>query len=594
MVARVTVHERTPLLNGRKRDSSTSSTLSSLTSSSISDTDTEDHDYYGFKADSKVRVVHEPDVENLAAGPSPKLDDSKLSTSVVIRLLVVLVIGAFTVNADGSLVLVTSSRISSEFNALHQASWLFTAFVLGGCATQALYGRLSDVIGSRILLLTSYFLFAVGCTFVGSGQNMWHVIVGRVISGFGSSAMAVASALTITNMLPLRDVAASQAGLNLAGTIGRTLGAPLGGVLADTIGWRWSFLGQAPVFCFGLLLCAIYIPKHVPRHKTQAGAPQDLDAEPAGLRAKLADLDIPGASLIAACILTSVMAIEVGGRADSSWRDPVWLGLVALSSLSGIFFYLTESRWARKPIFPLELLREMDISATYMVACLQTAAQLGLMFAVPLYFQVTERASNTVAGARLTPAVVGNAFGGILAGVLVKRTGRYKKLMVCGSLSTFVSYLLLLARWHGRLTIWETFYIIPAGFGTGISQGATFISLQAAVSPQLRGPATAGLFLALQIGMIFGLAGVNAIIMQTMRHGLDTRLAASGIEPLQRLEIIERASSSVDYLGEASPLVAEAMSAAYIEGISNSHFVSLICSLIATFSASRVRDQRLA
>lgn len=60
------------------------------------------------------------------------------------------------------------------------------------------------------------------------------------------------------------------------------------------------------------------------------------------------------------------------------------------------------------------------------------------------------------------------------------------------------------------------------------------------------------------------------------------------------MQIIERASSSVDYLGEASPLVAEAMSAAYIEGISNSHFVSLICSLIATASASRVRDQKLA
>lgn len=138
MVARVVVHERTPLLDGRKRDSSTSSTLSSLSSSSISDTDSEDHDYYGFKAESKVREVQESDVENLAAGPSPKQDDSKLSTSAVVRLLVVLVIGAFTVNADGSLVLATSSRISSEFNALHQASWLFTAFVLGGCATQAL------------------------------------------------------------------------------------------------------------------------------------------------------------------------------------------------------------------------------------------------------------------------------------------------------------------------------------------------------------------------------------------------------------------------------------------------------------------------
>lgn len=43
------------------------------------------------------------------------------------------------------------------------------------------------------------------------------------------------------------------------------------------------------------------------------------------------------------------------------------------------------------------------------------------MFAVPLYFQVTAKASNTVAGAHLFPAVAGNAVGGILSGVIIKR-----------------------------------------------------------------------------------------------------------------------------------------------------------------------------
>jgi len=52
---------------------------------------------------------------------------------------------------------------------------------------------------------------------------------------------------------------------------------------------------------------------------------------------------------------------------------------------------------------------------------LQGAAQLALMFCVPLYFQVTERSSNTIAGAHLTPAVAGNALGAILTGALIKR-----------------------------------------------------------------------------------------------------------------------------------------------------------------------------
>lgn len=44
-----------------------------------------------------------------------------------------------------------------------------------------------------------------------------------------------------------------------------------------------------------------------------------------------------------------------------------------------------------------------------------------LMFSVPLYFQVTSRASNTSSGAHLIPAVFGNAVGGIVSGVLIKR-----------------------------------------------------------------------------------------------------------------------------------------------------------------------------
>ena len=43
------------------------------------------------------------------------------------------------------------------------------------------------------------------------------------------------------------------------------------------------------------------------------------------------------------------------------------------------------------------------------------------MFTVPLYFQVTAKVSLTDAGAHLVPAVFGNAIGGLLSGVIIKR-----------------------------------------------------------------------------------------------------------------------------------------------------------------------------
>lgn len=44
------------------------------------------------------------------------------------------------------------------------------------------------------------------------------------------------------------------------------------------------------------------------------------------------------------------------------------------------------------------------------------------MFTVPLYFQVTDRASASNAGAHLFPAVFGNAMGGLICGYIIRRS----------------------------------------------------------------------------------------------------------------------------------------------------------------------------
>jgi MFS family permease len=45
--------------------------------------------------------------------------------------------------------------------------------------------------------------------------------------------------LTLSDLFPLREVASLRSYVNIAATTGRSLGGPIGGALADTIGWRW-------------------------------------------------------------------------------------------------------------------------------------------------------------------------------------------------------------------------------------------------------------------------------------------------------------------------------------------------------------------
>lgn len=68
---------------------------------------------------------------------------------------------------------------------------------------------------------------------------MGTVIMGRAISGMGGAGTMTISSIIITDIVPKREVATWRAYVNIAMTLGRSLGGPVGGWLSDTIGWRW-------------------------------------------------------------------------------------------------------------------------------------------------------------------------------------------------------------------------------------------------------------------------------------------------------------------------------------------------------------------
>ncbi len=93
----------------------------------------------------------------------------------------------------------------------------------------------------------------------GTGASLGQVIAGRSISGIGGAGMTSLVSIIITgfwnslglgtsgpasltsaiDLVPLKDVASWRSYVNIAATTGRSLGGPIGGYLADAVGWRW-------------------------------------------------------------------------------------------------------------------------------------------------------------------------------------------------------------------------------------------------------------------------------------------------------------------------------------------------------------------
>ncbi|KAJ5589585.1 hypothetical protein N7537_012263 [Penicillium hordei] len=479
-------------------------------------------------------------------------------------IIAVLLLGEFISNADATLVMAATGRISSEFNRLRDASWLSTGYTLGLCAAQPMYGKLSDIYGRKSMLLLSYLLFAVGCIMSGLGTRMWVVIFGRAISGMGGAGIMTISSIIITDIVPKREVATWRAYVNIAMTLGRSLGGPLGGWLSDTIGWRWLFILQAP---FLALAAALVIVK-----LNVSERPQSTSKE-----SKLAKVDFLGTALLGSSIVAMTTLLDQGGKsfAWSSWRT----GLLASGGVSlFIAFVLVESYVAREPIFNLRILRRTNVAMAYIIGALQITAQLGLMFSVPLYFQVTQRASTTAAGVHLIPAVVGNTLGGLLAGMFIRRTGQFKILLVLAGLVAGISYLLLYLRWDGHSGFWQSLFILPGGLGTGIAGASSFIAMSAMLPAEEIAMATAGYMLIVGFSMTAGVTTSNSVLGMEFQRQLRLNVHGPGSE-----EVIQRAMDDTNYIAHLTGQLRNIVVACYISGLKHTYLVSLGCSLLASF-----------
>ncbi|EFX06583.1 multidrug resistance protein [Grosmannia clavigera kw1407] len=494
---------------------------------------------------------------------------SSISLSAVVHAVLVLMIGVFVSNVDGSLIMATHPIIASEFDALESSSWLFSGFILAAAATQTMYGKLSDIYGRKILVLISYIFFTAGCALVGAGQTMFQVILGRVISGAGSAGMTVLVSIIVSDLLPIRDVASWRSYINVVATTGRSLGGPVGGWLADVIGWRWSFFGQVPFMLLATILVMLFLPNHSRNYS--GGQPLDSESSRGEISSwlRLRRVDFAGSALLALVLLALLIPMEIGGI-KVSWTSPVIPGLFAASLVLFVAFLRIEKR-AIEPIVPLGIFRVRDVNLSLLIQTLQTAAQLGIMFSVPLYFKVSQEVSSTVAGAHLFPAVAGNAIGGIITGLYIKKTGRYRNMTRLATISSSLSYFLLLLRWHGHTNWWEALYIFPGGFGTGVATSAVFISVQVVVEPIHLAPAISILYLGGTCASVLGLTSASMVMQAMLKVSLGRRLLDLGLDAFQRAEIVSKAVSNIGYVSGLMGPVKTAAVSAYIDGIWWSH-----------------------
>ncbi|MBO1901316.1 MFS transporter [Leucobacter weissii] len=455
----------------------------------------------------------------------------------------------------------------ADLDGLGEMPWVIAAYMLASIPTMPIYGRLSDALGRRPLLLFAIAAFVIGSVIGAVAPDMSWLIAGRVVQGIGSGGLTVLPAAALADILPARRRGFYAGILAAVSTLASLLGPFIGGVLAQGPGWRstfWLNVALGVVASIGVLTLL-----RIPRRPS-----------PASLR-----IDVWGMALISIATTSLALTVVWGGSAYA-WDSAMMLGLIAVCLAAIIIFVVVERR-ARHPILPVELFRDRNFVLT-------SAASIGIgmqMFAtiayLPSYLQMVFGASPAEAGLLMIPMSGGTLLASTLTGQLISHTGRYKIYPILGTLLIAVGMIGLSSMTPDSSLVWICGSVGLIGLGLGGCFQNLILIVQNSFPHGIVGVATAGSSLFRQIGGMVGTSLAGTVFVGGLTRNLDDRLPA-----VARAAIGD--SPSPDAVAALPADLGELVIASYNDALTPVYALMVPIALAAALALCLVRAEPLA
>jgi EmrB/QacA subfamily drug resistance transporter len=406
-------------------------------------------------------------------------------------IFTLLAVAQFMIVLDVSITNVALLAIKQDLHFTNSAlQWVITAYALAFGGFLLLGGRAADLFGRRRTLLIGMISFTLFSLLIGLSQSAIMLIILRALQGLAAALMSP-SALSIVLVTftegSERNKALGYWTLVAAG--GAAMGLLLGGILTQYLGWRWDFLVNVPV---GILI-SIGIFRIVPMHEKEVTH---------------SHLDLPGALLVTAGLITFVFALSQG---------PVWgwLSTATLSTIAAAFallaaFIFNESR-SSHPLMPLSIFKIRNVTGANLMMAPIYAGMLGTFFLTSLYIQSTLHYSPVMTGLSFLPFPIILGFTSTRIPKLVSQFG-YKPFLILGPLLVAIGL-----AWLSRLPVHGTYLtdLLPTFLLMPIGMGLTFMPIFAAatsgVRPDQSGLASGLINTSQQMGGALGLAVLSGV-----------------------------------------------------------------------------------
>ena len=419
---------------------------------------------------------------------------------------------------DNTIVSVALADVQSSLStSVSGLQWVVDGYMLAFAALMLTGGTLGDLLGRKKVMLAGVAIFCGGSIVAALAQSTGTLIAGRIVMGVGAAASEPGTLSLIRHIYPKREERAVALGVWAAVSgLALALGPVLGGVLIAGPGWRW-------IFWFGLGFGAAAL--------AVAAVTLTESSDPEGR-----NLDVPGLAAGAGAILAATFAVIEGeNRGYGTW----WIELLfAAAAVLVVLFVLIEQR-VPDPVLKLEFLRNPTFAAANVVAFATNLSVFSVFFFTALYLQLITDFSGLQIALVFTSLAVAMIVAGPIAGRWTARVGP-RVPMVLGCLLAGLGLFLLDWKLTATTSVAAlTWPLAIAGLGFGIALVTMTAAVLTLVPSEQSGMAASTVNTSRELGGVFGVAVLGAVVNAQLTSGLTEKLVKLGI-PSQFREIVVR------------------------------------------------------
>ena len=401
---------------------------------------------------------------------------------------------------EATIVATAMPTVIQQLGGIQYYGWVGAVYLLTSTVTMPLYGKLSDLYGRKPIMMLGMVLFLLGSAASGLAQNMAELIIARAIQGAGAGGLQPVSITIVGDLYRPQERARIQGIFGAVWAVSATAGPLVGGIIVHALSWRWVFFINLP---FGLL-SAWFIMQFLHEHKAHHQH----------------SLDWGGAAVLTGAIVALLLGT---GR----YQPGLMLPLCAI--LLGAFAWV-EVR-VREPVLSLALLARPIIAVSSASGAAVGAVMSSTVNYLPLFAQGVLGVTPTVAGATVSPLLLGWPIASTLSGRLLTRIG-YRPIIITGfAIVTVTSFALAyLLRVHAT-PVWLGSTMFVMGLGMGSANVASLIAVQESVSWNERGVATASALFFRTIGGAVAVGALGAVLASALGPDVPESVANRLLAP---------------------------------------------------------------